>query len=188
MDRQKEYKIEFADDDTQSVRFLFWLRIPSLIIGLVMGIFLSFATSRFEEVLSQNVSLAFFIPFIVYLADAVGTQTQNIYARDLKSNKAEFKNYLIKEGVLGIIFGLIFGLAAAAFVMLWHQSFELALAVSLSLFLACASAPIIAMLVTQFLKLEHTDPAAGAGPLATVIQDTISVLIYGFISSAILLS
>lgn len=178
---------EFADDDTQSIRTLFRLRIPSLIVGLFLGIFLSFATSRLEDVLSKNVSVAFFIPFIVYLADSVGTQTQNIYARALRSGKTNFKKYLVKEGVLGVFFGLIFGLVAAIFIMFWSKSTELALAVSLALFGATASAPLIAMFVTEALHLEHSDPAAGAGPLATVIQDTVSVLIYGFIASAIIL-
>lgn len=187
MDQDKKLAVEFADDDTQSVSVLFRLRIPSLVVGLVIGIFLSFATSRFEEVLSMNVSVAFFIPFIVYLADAVGTQTQNIYTRDLRSGKASFKGYLIKEGLLGVLFGLIFGLVSAVIIMVWFKSRELALAVSLSLFGAVATAPLIALSVTQILKLEHTDPATGAGPIATVIQDTVSVLIYGFIASAILL-
>lgn len=178
---------EFADDDTQSIRTLFRLRIPSLILGLLLGIFLSFATSRFEDVLTENVSVAFFIPFIVYVADSVGTQTQNIYARDLRSSKANFKKYLVKEGVLGILFGLIFGSFSLMLVILWFKSFELALAVSLAVFGATASAPIIALLVTEALHLEHSDPSAGAGPIATVIQDTVSVLIYGLIASALIL-
>jgi len=179
--------VEFADDDTQSVRRLFKLRIRPLVIGLTLGIFLSFATSQFEEVLSRNVSVAFFIPFVVYLADAVGTQTQSIYIRDLKTRKASFKKYLFKEGMLGLVFGAIFASVAAVLVMLWFRSSALTLAVSISLFGATASAPVIALLVSEILRLEHTDPATGAGPIATVIQDTVSVLIYGFIASAIIL-
>ena len=50
-----------------------------------------------------------------------------------------------------------------------------------------AIAPIVALLVTEFLSLEHSDPAVGSGPIATVIQDTLSILIYGIIASAIIL-
>jgi len=182
-----ERKIEFIDDDRQPVRSLFRLRIPSLVIGLFLGVSISFAASRFEEVLEKNVSVAFFIPFIVYLADAVGTQTQNIYTRDLKSGKASFRKYLAKESALGVLFGFTFGLASLAFVMLWFSSIDLALAVSLSLFGSVATAPIIALLITEVLHLEHTDTAAAAGPIATVVQDTVSILIYGFIASAIIL-
>lgn len=183
----KKDDIEYVDDDVEPVKTLVRLRIPALFLGLILGILLSFVTSRFEEVLSHNVSVAFFIPFVVYIADAVGTQTQSIYSRDLKSGKARFKKYLLKESVLGIIFGLIFGLIIFPIVFFWFKSFDLAFAVSLATFGAVASAPLIALIVTEIFELEHKDPAAGAGPIATVIQDTASILIYGLIASAIIL-
>ena len=180
-------KIRYAEDDTEPVKLLLRLRIPSLVIGLLLGLVLSFVTSRFEHVLSENISVAFFIPFIVYMADAVGTQTQNIYARDLKTGKADFKKYLIKESALGIILGLIFGAIIAPVIIFWFNSTQLALAVSLATFGAIATAPLIALAVTELLQLEHSDPAAGAGPIATVIQDTASVIIYGVIATLIIL-
>ncbi|MFA6074174.1 MAG: magnesium transporter [Candidatus Woesearchaeota archaeon] len=183
----KKDGIEYADDDKESVWTLMKLRIPSLVLGLILGVALSFVTSRFEEVLAKNISVAFFIPFVVYMADAVGTQTQNIYSRDLKSGKAIFKKYLLKESILGVTLGLIFGLIILPVVILWFHSFNLALAVSISTFGAIASAPLIALIITEILQLDHLDPAVGAGPIATVVQDTASILIYGFIASAILL-
>ncbi|MEK7131185.1 MAG: magnesium transporter [Patescibacteria group bacterium] len=180
-------KIQYADDDVKPVKLLLRLRLPSLFIGLMLGLVLSFVASRFEDVLSKNIAVIFFLPFIVYLADSVGTQTQNIYARDLRTGRANFKMYLVKETALGIFIGLIFSLITAPIVMFWFKSTELTLAVSLAVFGAIATAPLIALTVTELLQLEHTDPAVGAGPIATVIQDTISVLIYGLIASAIML-
>lgn len=180
-------KIFYADDDKESVKQLLQLRIPSLAIGLAFGLVLSFAVSQFEEVLSKNISVAFFIPFIVYLAAAVGNQTGSIFTRDLKSGRANFHTYLLKEAAVGILLGVLFAFVSAPVVFLWFESIGLALAVSLSIFCAVASAPLIALVVTELLQLEHKDPAVGAGPIATVIQDTVSVLIYGLIASAILL-
>jgi magnesium transporter len=183
----KKFKVLYAEDDKTPILLLLRLRIPPLVIGLFIGITLSFLTSQFEEVLSKNISIAFFIPFIVYMADAVGTQTQSIYARDLKTGRANFKIYLIKETFLGLILGLIFSIVAALIVLFWFKSLELVLAVSLATFGAVATAPIIALLVTEFLELDQTDPAVGAGPIATVIQDTVSVLLYGLIATAVFL-
>ncbi len=183
----KKDNIEYADDDTESIKTLIRIRIPSLIAGLVLGIALSFVTSRFEEVLAKNVSVAFFIPFVVYIADAVGTQTQSIYSRDLKSGKARFKKYLFKESILGLLFGSMFGLVISVVVFFWFGSFDLSLAVGLATFGAIASAPLIALVITEIFELEHKDPAAGAGPIATVFQDTASILIYGLIATAIIL-
>ena len=180
-------KDQYADDDIISVNRLARMRIPSLMIGLLLGILLSFVTSRFEDLLSTNIRIAFFIPFVVYMADATGTQTQSIYARDLKSGHANFKKYLVKETLLGIILGIISSLVIAVIVSVWFSSIDLTLAVSLATFGAIACAPLIALLVTHFFKLEHSDPAVGAGPIATVIQDTVSVLIFGLIASWIVL-
>ncbi|HEY4504308.1 MAG TPA: magnesium transporter, partial [Candidatus Paceibacterota bacterium] len=119
--------------------------------------------------------------------DAVGTQTQSIYVRDLRSGKASFIKYLFKESALGVLFGVIFGALLFVIIYFWFESIELAGAVSLSLIGAVASAPIVALGVSELLQIEHSDPAVGAGPIATIIQDTLSVLIYGLIASAIIL-
>ncbi len=179
--------IKYADDDRYPISTLALMRIPPLVGGLVLGIGLSFATSRFEEVLMKNVQIAFFIPLVVYMAAAVGGQTQSIYTRDLKSGKAKFGTYLFKETWLGLILGLLFGVISWFIVEIWLGSGELARAVAFSMFAAIATAPLVSLIITEVFELEHQDPAVGAGPVATVIQDTISVVIYGLISSAILL-
>ncbi len=178
---------EYIDDDRTTIKRLFTLRIPSLLFGLFLGLFLSFVTSRFETVLEQNVAIAYFIPFIVYLSDAVGTQTETIYVRDLKTGKAKFHTYLLKESALGLILGGFFSVLTGAIIMIWFKDMALAWAVSLGVLGAVCSAPIIALCVTELLELEHEDPAVWAGPIATVVQDTVSVIIFGLIASAILL-
>ena len=178
----------YVDDDYESIRTLFKLRIAPLILGLLLGFVISFVTSRFEEVLSHNVQVAFFLPFIVYIADALGTQTEAIYSRDLKTGKAKFANYLRKELALGIIFGSLFGIFSGAIALLWLKNNLLAFSVTIATFLSVAVAPLVALLITQFFQLIHKDPAAGSGPVTTVVQDMISVLIYGVASSIIILS
>ncbi len=181
-------KIPLADDDVDSLKRLVRIRIPPLLIGLFVGFLISFATSRFEEVLKTNVEVAYFIPFVVYMAAAVGAQTQTIYTRDLIDGTARFSTYLAKEMALGIILGALFGLVSWGVVVIWLGSHLLALSVGLAIFAAISAAPLVALTVTEILQLHHQDPAVGAGPIATVIQDTISVVLYGIIASAIMLS
>ncbi len=181
------HKTVYADDDTESVPLLLRLRVPPLIFGLFLGLGISILPSRFEEVLAANVHVAFFIPFIVYIASAVGAQTQAIYSRDLKGRHAKLKNYLMKEPLLGLALGVIFGLVSWLAVDLWLRDPSLALAVGLSIFIAVAVAPIVALLITEFINDIHEDPAVGAAPIATVVQDMLSIVIYGIVTSAILL-
>jgi len=180
-------KLIYADDDCESVGTLMKLRAPALVLGLILGIGISFVTSSFEEVLSRNIHVAFFLPFIVYIADAIGTQTEAIYSRDLRTGKAKFGTYLRKELALGMIFGLIFGICSGAICFLWLHENRLALSVSIASFLAIATAPMIALLVAHTFQSAHKDPAAGTGPVATVIQDMLSVVIYGIVASIIIL-
>ena len=87
--KMNNLNLKYADDDNESVTTLFKLRAPSLLVGLFLGIGISFITSSFEEVLSRNIHVAFFLPFVVYMADAIGTQTEAIYPRDLKNRQSK---------------------------------------------------------------------------------------------------
>lgn len=178
----------YADDDTETLSLLMRLRLPPLIIGLFFGIGISFLTSRFEEVLTKNIHTAFFIPFVVYLADAIGTQTETIFSRDLKTGKASFHGYLIKEASIGLLTGILFGGVSFGIVLWWFSDVRLALSVGISTFLAIFIAPLIALCTTQVLSDLNIDPATGSGPIATVIQDATSIIIYGMVSSIFFLS
>lgn len=180
-------KIIYADDDYEPVKTLFRLRAPALFMGLVLGFGISFITSHFEEVLSTNIRIAFFLPFVVYIADAIGTQTEAIYSRNLRDGKANFVKYLHKELTLGIIFGALFGIISGLVSFLWLKDYLLTLSVTLGTFFAILFAPVMAILVTHVFQLLRKDPAAGSGPIATVIQDMTSVIVFGIICSLILL-
>lgn len=180
-------RIIYADDDRLSISRLLILRIPPLIIGLLLGTGLSVLTSNFEVVLAKQVQLAFFLPFLVYISGAVGTQTQTIYTRDLSTGHATFSSYLFKESILGMIIGTIIGLMTYGITIMWLRDAGIATAIGLSMFLSTAIAPPLAVLVTEVFSLHHDDPAVFAGPVATVIQDAVSIVIFGLVTSAIVL-
>jgi magnesium transporter len=55
---------------------------------------------------------------------------------------------------------------------------QLALAVGLSLLASCSIASALAMALPALFVRIGQDPAFGSGPLATVIQDLLSILVY----------
>ena len=63
---------------------------------------------------------------------------------------------------------------------------DVALGVSLSLLAACSTATFAAMGLPWLLDRLGVDPAFGSGPLATVIQDLLSIAIYFGIASALI--
>jgi magnesium transporter len=60
------------------------------------------------------------------------------------------------------------------------------LVVSLSLVAACAVATVIALSLPWLVARLGRDPAFGSGPLATVVQDLLSLVIYFVVASAVL--
>lgn len=75
--------------------------------------------SHFEKILESDIRLSFFIPIIVYMSDAVGTQTETIYVRHLQRKTLDFWKYFFKEVSLGISLGIIFGIATGIFAFFW---------------------------------------------------------------------
>ena len=126
--------------------------------------------------------LAFFVPGIVYLADAVGTQTETVVVRGL-SVGISIRQMLRRE----VWTGMVMGLALVAFPIVWGRwgEWEVALGVALSLCAACSTATVAAMALPWMFERAGLDPAFGSGPLATVIQDLLSILIYFAIATAI---
>jgi len=181
-----EKRIVYADDKSESVSMMLRLRLPWLLAGLVFGALMTFLVSRFEKVLSTHLQLAFFIPFIVYISDAVGTQTGTIYIRNLRRGGNNLSIYIVKELLFGIIAGVLFGALVGFFAYLWLHSVAVAMTVGLSMLASISSATLLALIVPTFLQRERTDPALGMAPLSTVIQDTVSLAIYFFIASAII--
>lgn len=175
-----------ADDSTEPVSLLLRLRLPWLLGGLAIGGVFTYLVSRYESVLSSQVSTAFFIPIILYLSSAVGNQTEAIFLRHIRKGKTDFKEYLFKEIILGLLLGAILGTLLGFFSSLWLPD-DVALSVGLALFLSTSAATVISLLVTQLIYKEHQDPAVGAGPFFAAIQDFVSLVIYFFVASLILL-
>lgn len=161
-------------------------RIPWLVIGLALSMGLGLIASLFEETLEKSIALAFFIPVIVYVADSVGTQASTIAVRALAITKLNFFRYLQKELAVGVILGLIMGTLGALGAAAIGQSTDVALVVGLTLFTACTLATTLASAVPFTLKRFGKDPALGSGPLATVLQDILSLVIYFLIAMTII--
>ena len=132
----------------------------------------------FEEELKTNVLLAVFVPAVVYMADAVGTQTEALLirglsvgvvdsarpssrARDGSRDRYRRRRHLlsVRPARLGRRVGRPGGVRGAAGELLdSHAGGD-----------GCCPGS---------LQRLGADPAFGSGPLATVIQDLLSITVY----------
>ncbi len=154
-----------------------WHRLPWLLLGLLGAMASAVLMGAFDERLEANVLIALFVPAIVYMAGAVGTQTETLLIRALAVG-VSIRAIAVRELLTGVVIGVAIGVAFFAFAAVGWGDTEVALAVGLALVASCTIATGVAMLLPALFVRFSIDPAFGSGPLATVIQDLLSILAY----------
>lgn len=161
-----------------------WHRLPWLAIGLAGAMASAVIVGWFEDELRRQVLLALFIPAVVYMADAVGTQTETLVIRGMAAG-IPIREVFGRELATGVITGVIIGAAFFPFALaLWGEA-SVAGSVALALGISCSIATLVAMVLPYVLARLGRDPAYGSGPLATVIQDLFSVIVYFAVAVAL---
>jgi magnesium transporter len=153
-------------------------RLPWLLVGLAGSAVATAAMAAFESTLSANIAVAFFVPGIVYLADAIGTQTEAIAVRRLSLTHAGIAHLLAGELRTGLLLGATLALLSFLPVWLLLGDARLAGAVATAILAAGTMAAGLGLALPWWIARSGRDPAFGSGPLATVIQDVLSVLVY----------
>jgi magnesium transporter len=153
-------------------------RLPWLLVGLGGSVLATGVVARFEPALERSVALAFFMPAIVYLADAIGTQTEAAAVRGLSLVHRPLGRLLAGELATGLIIGLVLALFALPLAWLGFGDLRLAIAVALAIVVAGSVAAGVGLLFPWLLSRFGFDPAYGSGPVATIIQDVLSLLAY----------
>jgi magnesium transporter len=164
-----------------------WHRLPWLLLGLLGAVLAADIVGAFSHHLEHHMMLAFFIPGVVYLADAVGTQTETVVVRGL-SLGVGVERVLGREALTGVLVGVVLALAFLPYALWRWGDTAIALTVALSLLAACSTATLVAMTLPWAMQRLGFDPAFGSGPLATVLQDLLSILIYFGIAAALVTS
>lgn len=173
----------FRDPAKNIIKASTWIhikkRLPWLALGLVGGIVAAGVVSFFEQVIKTQLMLAVFIPLIVYMADAVGTQTETIYIRSLalEHNLNTFK-YILREIKIGLSIGIILGFTISLVSYWWVGSVIIGVILGLSIFITNLVAVMVAMFLPWLFSKFKLDPAFASGPFATVIQDILSLVVY----------
>jgi magnesium transporter len=169
---------------TESVTRRLWHRLPWLLVGLAGALAAAVIVGAFESRLEEQVLLAFFVPGVVYLADAVGTQTEAVVIRGL-SVGVGIGHLVWRETATGVLLGVLFAAVCYPVVALLWGASDVAAAVAIASFAASSVATVIAMVLPWTLHRLGRDPAFGSGPLATVVQDLLSIVIYFLAATAL---
>lgn len=162
-------------------------RLPWLIVGLIGGFITAGLVHSFETILSQNLILAAFIPLIVYMADAVGTQMEVFIIRDLALEpKLKFLKYFLRQFLIMLIIAIITSIGLYFINLALTHDPLVSLILGIALFTAILSSVLTGLIIPYLFGKFSLDPANASGPIGTIIQDFLSVLIYFTVASKLL--
>jgi magnesium transporter len=173
--REREGAVHALDDP--ALRRVF-RRMPWLLAGLGLSVIVTVIMAGYEQQLAANIAVAFFIPALVYLTDAIGTQTETIVVRALSIQHRPLRELIGRETVNGILIGGVLGLLAFGGAVVVLDDLRIAAGIGLSLLCAGLLASVLGLLLPWTLSHLGADPAFGSGPIATILQDAVTILVY----------
>jgi magnesium transporter len=181
------HHIKEIEDIATPVSRLVRARLPSLALGLIGGLLAAFIVSGFEGMLSSYFVLASFIPVMIYLSDAIGTQSQTLIVRMIALEPGfSVKRYLAREVQVGGILGVIFASLLFAAASLGWGPLQAGAIIGLSILVSIVFQSLISVYLSVSLVKFNVDPAVASGPLTTIISDITTLALYFGIASLLL--
>lgn len=182
-----KYKIVLDNIFDLSIFQSFKHRFPWLFIGLLGGIAMSKIINIFEGTIEKNLILAAYIPLVVYMASAVGEQMRIFIVRDFAvNNKFDFYKYFFRHFYVVFLIGAMSSITLYILNMFLYGNMEVGAVLSIALFMAIISSVFTGLLIPSLFEKIRIDPANASGPIATILQDATSVVIYFSIASILL--
>lgn len=173
-----------------SIFDLFKSRIPWLFVLMISATLTGKIIERYEAALSSYIILTAFIPMLMNTGGNAGGQSSATIIRALSLGDIEYRDTLrvvFKEFRTAILAGLALAVVNFGKLMLLDKvGFDIAMVISLSLFVTVCAAKSIGSLLPIIAKKLGFDPTVMAGPFITTLVDAISLFVYFSIATTML--
>jgi len=154
-------------------------RIPWLGIN-VIAVFLAAAiVAAFEDTIAKAAALAIFMPVVAGLGGNSGIQSITIVVRGMALGEIKTEDamrVLMKEAVIGLVKGVIFGLTIGLVAWAWQAEPWWGLVVGLALMLNMLVAGLLGAVIPLGLRALKLDPAIASGIFLTAFTDVMGFL------------
>jgi magnesium transporter len=168
----------------RSFRRLSWLSL-----NIVLNVIAASVIAAYQDTLSAVIALAVFLPIISDMSGCSGSQAVAVSIRELTLGLIrpyEFLRVVVKEGMVGILNGIVLGILLGTLAFLWKHNIYLSLVVGSALALNTIVAVLIGGLVPLGLKALRLDPALASGPILTTVTDMCGFFLVLSFASAVL--
>ena len=178
-------------------------RFPWLLVLMLAAVFSSAVITHYENAIGTYAVLTIFFPMLMNTGGNAGSQSSVAIIRAMSLGEITMKNFfrvLWKEFRVSVLCGVC--LAIVCFIKTMLVDFRLqpitvengvtqnnllvAAIVSATAFFAVVVAKIVGTILPMLAKKIKLDPAVMASPFITTIVDTVTLVIYFSIASAVL--
>jgi len=166
--------LDASEDVYDSVWAASRRRLLWLFINLPTAVLAGFVVSQFTGVIQLVPILAAFVPIIAGQGGNAGIQTLTLIVRSLALGEITLRDSwrtLAREALIGVLNGVIFGLAVGLLGLFWQQNATIGVVVGCAMLLNLIGAAIFGALVPLGLRLCKIDPALASGVIVTTVTD-----------------
>lgn len=180
-----------GDEDVDDpIRQSIQRRSPWLVVNLITALVAGAVVYAFEKQISQLTILAVCMPVVANLGGNTGAQTLAVIIRSLALGhiqSGEDRRVCLREGIKGLVNGLLIGILSALIVGLFTQDSMVAFVVFIAMMLSMTYAGIAGALIPIFLNKVGFDPAQSSSIFLTASTDIVGFAIFLGLGSWLLL-
>ena len=167
-------------------RRLAWLA-PNILLNLCAASVIAF----YEDTLKAVIALAVFLPIVSDMSGCSGNQAVAVSIRELSLGilrPRDFMRVIFKEGILGVINGLILGILLGIIAYTWKGDALIACVIGGALWLNTMISVLLGGLIPLMLKRFKADPALASSPILTTCTDMCGFFLVLSLASMVILS
>ena len=164
-------------------------RLPWLYINLGTAFLAALVISAFESTIARVVALAVFLPVVAGQGGIGGTQTLTLVVRSMALGELPGRRgvrLLVREVALGLVHGILLGLAVALVAGLWKGSPFLGLVLGLAMLVNMLVAGLAGAGVPLLLRRLRLDPAVASAVIVTTFTDLAGFAIFLGLATAMI--
>ncbi len=185
-DIQKMFGAGGDEHVSSTISFSIKKRLLWLNINLVTAFLASSVIAVFEDVIAKITILAVFLPIVASQGGNTGAQSLAVVIRGLVLREVEpklAKKVILKEGILGLINGVIVGTLSGLVAWLWNRNIFLGVVITLAMIVNMVAAGVSGAAIPIFMKAMGKDPAQSSNIILTTVTDCVGF--FAFLSLAV---
>ena len=166
-------------------RRAFWLGI-----NLLTAILASAVIRQFDATINQVVALAVLMPIVASMGGIAGSQTLTLVIRGMalgQISKSNARRLMWKELGVGVLNGLIWAAALAAFTEFYYHSRTLSIVIAIAISANLLVAALTGVLIPILLRRLRADPALAGSVILTTFTDVAGYFVFLGLATLVLL-